>query len=102
LTFAQGTLLEALFTFFLMSAILGTAVSREAPKVGGFGIGLAVLASALAIGPLTGGVLNPARPFGPAVVALEFHGQFVYWIGPIVGAALAAVLWKLVLLPRDV
>jgi aquaporin Z len=100
-TFMQGTLLEALFTFFLMSAVIGTAVSRDAPKVGGFGIGLAVLASALAIGPLTGGVLNPARAFGPAVIAWEFHAQFVYWIGPIVGAVLAAFLWKLVLLPKE-
>lgn len=97
----EGTLIEAALTFFLMSAVLGTAVSPEAPKVGGFGIGLAVTACALVAGPLTGAAMNPARAFGPALVALEFHGQPVYWIGPIIGAALAAVLWKLVLLPKE-
>lgn len=100
-TLVQGIAIEAVLTFFLMSAVLGTAVSPEAPKVGGFGIGLAVTASALAAGSLTGAVLNPARAFGPALVALEFHAQVVYWIGPIIGAALAAVLWKRVLLPKE-
>jgi aquaporin Z len=97
----QGILIEAVLTFFLMSAVLGTAVSPQAPKVGGFGIGLAVLASALAAGSLTGAALNPARAFGPALVSGEFHAQFVYWIGPILGAVLAALLWKVVLLPPE-
>ena len=100
-TLVQGILIEALFTFFLMTAVLGTAVSPEAPKVGGFGIGLALTASALAAGSLTGAALNPARAFGPALVALEFHAQVVYWIGPIIGAVLAALLWKVVLLPKE-
>ena len=100
-TLVQGILIEAALTFFLMTAILGTAVSPEAPKVGGFGIGLAVTASALAAGSLTGAALNPARAFGPALVALEFHAQVVYWIGPIIGAVLAAALWKMVLLPKS-
>jgi aquaporin Z len=100
-TLTQGIALEALFTFLLMSAILGTVVSAQAPKIGGFGVGLAVLAAALMGGPLTGAALNPARAFGPALVAMEFHGQAVYWIGPILGAVLAALLWKHVLLPRD-
>ena len=100
-TLVQGILIEALFTFFLMTAVLGTAVSPEAPRVGGFGIGLALTASALAVGSLTGAVLNPARAFGPALVALEFHAQVVYWIGPIIGAVLAALLWKVVLLPKE-
>lgn len=100
-TLVQGILIEAVLTFFLMSAVLGTAVSPEAPKVGGFGIGLAITASALAAGPLTGAALNPARAFGPALVSLEFHAQVVYWIGPIIGAVLAAGLWKLVLLPKS-
>jgi aquaporin Z len=100
-TFVQAVCLEAVLTFLLMSSVLGTIVSRESPKVGGFGVGLAVLAAALAAGPLTGAALNPARAFGPALVAMEFHAQAVYWIGPIVGAALAALLWHVVLLPKE-
>ena len=97
----QAISLEALFTFFLVSAVFGTAVSPLAPKIAGFGIGLSIFTCALVGGSLTGGVMNPARAFGPALVSLDWHGQVVYWIGPAFGAVAAAVLWKYVLLPRD-
>lgn len=100
-TLMQGVWIEALLTFFLVSAVFGTVVAAEAPAVGGFGIGLTVFVGALVAGPLTGAAFNPARAFGPAVVAGDLHGQVVYWAGPLLGAALAGLLWKLVLLPRD-
>jgi MIP family channel proteins len=99
--FFEGIALEALFTFILVSAVFGTAVSPQAQRVGGFAIGLAVLVCALGGGALTGAVLNPARAFGPALVSWDWHGQAVYWIGPVLGAALAAVAWKFLLLPRS-
>jgi aquaporin Z len=94
----QGIALEAAFTFLLVSAVFGTAVAAQAPKVGGFGIGLAVLVSVLAIGPYTGAALNPARAFGPALVFGAWHQQAAYWIGPLIGAGLAALLWDRFLL----
>jgi aquaporin Z len=97
----EGIGIEALLTFFLVSAVFGTAVSPQAPKVGGFGIGLALFVCALVGGALTGAAANPARAFGPALVAWEWHGQAVYWIGPLLGATIAGALWKFVLLPRD-
>lgn len=97
----EGIGIEALLTFFLVSAVFGTAVSPQAPKVGGFGIGLAIFVCALVGGALTGAAMNPARAFGPALVAWEWHGQAVYWIGPLLGATAAGALWKFVLLPRD-
>lgn len=98
----KGLLLEAAFTFVLVSAVFGTAVATDAPKVGGFGIGLAVLVSALAIGPFTGAALNPARAIGPALVFGEWHQQAAYWLGPLLGGALAALLWEKVLLKKNV
>ena len=99
-TFLQGVWIEAALTFFLVSAVFGTAVSPEAPKIGGFGIGLAIFVDALVGGNFTGAMMNPARAFGPALINVSLNGQAVYWIGPLLGAALAAALWKAVLLPR--
>ena len=83
-----------------MSAVFGTAVSPDAPRVGGFGIGLVLLFDILVGGPLTGAAMNPARAFGPALVSGEWLGHVVYWVGPIAGAILAALLWEYVLLPK--
>lgn len=101
LSFAHAVVLEAIFTLFLVSAVFGTAVSARAPKVGGFGIGLVLLFDILVGGPLTGAAMNPARAWGPAVAAGDWHAQAVYWLGPLLGAAVAALLWTGMLLPRE-
>jgi aquaporin Z len=100
-TFMQGVWIEALLTFFLVSAVFGTAVSSEAPKIAGFGIGLAIFVDALVGGSLTGAMMNPARAIGPALVAWQWNAHAVYWIGPLIGAGAAGALWKAVLLPRS-
>jgi MIP family channel proteins len=100
LTAGQAILCEFLATFFLTFVVFGTAVDPAAPKVGGFAIGLAVTADILAIGPLTGASMNPARSFGPAVVSGIFEGHLIYWIGPILGAVSAAVLYDRLFLRR--
>ncbi len=93
-TFGKGIAIEAVLTFVLMSAVMGTAVARNAPRVGGFGIGLTLVFAILVGGPLTGAALNPARAFGPALLSGSMTAQAVYWIGPILGAVLAALAWK--------
>jgi aquaporin TIP len=75
-------------------------VSPEAPRVAGFGIGLVLVFDILVGGPLTGAAMNPARAFGPALVAGQWLGHVVYWVGPILGGALAGLLWQYVLLPK--
>lgn len=99
----QAIALEAIATFFLTFVIFGTAVDPKAPKIGGLAIGLTVAAAILAIGPFTGASLNPARSFGPAVASGIFEGQAVYWIGPIVGALAAALLYEMLFIrsPRE-
>lgn len=100
-SFVQAIVIEAVLTFFLVSAVFGTAVSSEAPSgIGGFGIGLVLLFDMLVGGPLTGAAMNPARAFGPAVIAWEWVAQGVYWIGPLLGGAVAALLWGKILLPK--
>src|SRR5438445_8213667 len=100
-TFMQGIWIEAVLTLFLVSAVFGTAVSPEAPKVGGFGIGVVLLFDILVGGPLTGAAMNPARAFGPALVGMDWHGHVAYWIGPLFGAAVAAIVWAKILLPVE-
>lgn len=96
----QAFALEAIATFFLVLAVFGTAVDPQAPRVGGFAIGLTLAVCILAIGPYTGASLNPARSFGPAVASGVYEGQLIYWLAPIVGGVLAAVLYDRVFLPR--
>lgn len=90
----RGIGIEALLTFFLMSAVLGTAALRTAPKIGGFGIGLTLFFAIMVAGPLTGAALNPARAFGPALMSGTWTAHAVWWIGPILGAVAAAFVWR--------
>jgi aquaporin Z len=101
ITTSQAIGIEALLTFVLVSVVFGTAVSREAPPAGGFAIGTTVLAAMLVAGPLTGAVLNPARAFGPALVAGAWQGHAVWWIGPLLGGAVAGGVWRWGLLPTE-
>jgi len=98
---AQGILFEAVMTFILVFAVFGTAVDSRAPKIGGFGIGLAIAIDIMAGGPFTGAAMNPARAIGPMVAALNFTNWYVYWIGPILGSIIAALLYHYVVLKNQ-
>ena len=98
----QGFTLEFIATFFLALVVFGTAVDPKAPKIGGLAIGFVVAADILAIGPLTGASMNPARSFGPAVASANFEAQLIYWIAPIAGAVVASLVYEYLFLRRDV
>ncbi len=89
ITPGAGIFLEAILSFFLIFAVYGTAVDARAPKLGGFAIGLTIAFDILMGGPLTGAAMNPARAFGPALAANFWDNHIVYWIGPILGGAVA-------------
>jgi MIP family channel proteins len=101
ITAGQAIGLEAIATFFLAFVIFGTAVDPKAPRIGGLAIGLTIAADILAIGPFTGASMNPARSFGPAVASGVFEGQFVYWVGPLIGAVAAALLYDTLFIRRE-
>ena len=89
----MAIVLEAVTTFFLVLVVFGSAVDERAPKsVYPLAIGLTVTIGIMAIGPLTGGALNPARAFGPAIASGAMTRHFVFWIGPLVGGALGAAV----------
>jgi aquaporin Z len=93
-------LTEFILTFLLMTSVFGTAVDDRgrAVKIGGFGIGLTVTFDILAGGAVTGASMNPARSFGPAFELLYWQFHWMYWIAPIAGACVAALLYEHVLL----
>lgn len=97
-TMAKVIFVEILLTFVLIVSIWGTAVDKRAPAIGGFGVGLAVFMDILVGGPITGAAMNPARVLGPAMVGGVWDMHLAYWVGPIIGAILGGLFWKLFIL----
>jgi MIP family channel proteins len=97
LSMGAAILAEAIATFFLMFVIMGTAVDKRAPKVGGIYVGLAVTMGIYAIGPMTGAALNPARWFGPALITGKLQDAVIYIVGPMIGAAVASLVYTMAL-----
>lgn len=95
-----GLFVEAVLTLILVIAVFGTAIDPRGPKVGGLVIGLALGSGILMGGPLTGGALNPARWFGPAAVTGAWDFSYVWIVGPLIGAAVAALAYRLLFLPE--
>ncbi|HEU4763832.1 MAG TPA: aquaporin [Gemmatimonadales bacterium] len=100
-TMSGAICLEAVMTFVLMTAYYATIVSPRATRMAGWGVGLAVFAMMLVGAPLTGAAMNPARAFGPALVAGQWTGHIAYWVGPILGAGIAALVWEKFLLAGE-
>jgi MIP family channel proteins len=98
-----GLVIEIIGTFVLMWAIMTFAVNpRGQREWAGLGIGMALGLAVMVFAPVDGAGFNPARSFGPAIVAGEFADFWIYVIGPIVGALLAAFGYVyLVLNPQE-
>lgn len=86
-TTLQGIAIEAVLTFFLVMVFLGTRSEISKPNLGGMAVGATIALGILAGGPLTGGAMNPARVFGPALASGAWSNHLVYWVGPLIGAA---------------
>lgn len=87
--YRAATLVEAVATFFLAMAVFAADPHRSR-RFAPLTIGAATFFGALISGPLTGGAMNPARAFGPALAAGFWSMHYVYWVGPLAGAIVAA------------
>jgi len=93
--------LEGLMAFMLVIVIFGSAVDPRASKgFAGLAIGLTLVGNILAGGALTGASFNPARAFGPALLSGYWQDQWLYWVGPLLGGAIAALLYDRFFLER--
>jgi aquaporin Z len=102
-TVANGIILEAVMTFFLVFVVFATAADPQGAfgKVAGFAIGLTVTMDILVGGPFTGAAMNPARAFGPALAARAWAQHGVYWVGPLLGGVLAGALYNTLYLRKS-
>ena len=93
-----GAIVEAIGAFLLVLAVCAVAFNpRARHEWAPLAIGLTLGLDAMIFGPLTGSAVNPARWFGPALIGNEFGGTWPYLIGPIIGAVLAAVVYRFVI-----
>ncbi|CAF0749105.1 unnamed protein product [Brachionus calyciflorus] len=98
----QGFFVEVIITFILVFCIFSSIDKRRKDLGGSFPltIGFAVTVGALFGGNFTGGSMNPARSFGPAFVTQNWTHHWIYWAGPITGAIIAGVLYKLLVIKK--
>jgi aquaporin TIP len=96
-----GLLAEIILTFVLVFVVFATAIDPKGlGSLAPIAIGLAVLVDHLLGVPVTGAGMNPARSFGPAVVAGAWENHWIFWAGPLIGAAIAALVYEFVFLRR--
>lgn len=97
-----GLLLEIAMTFALVFVVFATAIDKKGLKhLAPVAIGLVIMADHFVGVPMTGASMNPARSFGPAVVANVWTDHWVYWLGPLIGAAIAGLVYEYVFLNRE-
>ncbi len=91
----QSFAFEIIISFFLMFVITSVATdTRAVGAAAALAIGLTVVMAILVAGPTSGAAMNPARSFGPALISENLKDNWVYWLGPVIGAALGASLYQ--------
>ncbi|KAF4373533.1 probable aquaporin TIP3-2 [Cannabis sativa] len=101
---AHGLVLEIIMTFGLVYTVYATVIDPKRGSVGTLGplaIGLIVGANILVGGPFDGAAMNPARAFGPALVGWRWKSHWIFWIGPLIGGALAGLIYEYMVIPSE-
>jgi aquaporin TIP len=98
---AAGATLEGILTFLLVTVVFATAVDPKGAfkSIAALMIGLTITIDILFGGPFTGAAMNPARAFGPQLVGDHWANGWVWYVGPLVGGAIAALLYEWLYLP---
>jgi len=90
----RGMLMEFIITFLLVFTIYGTLIDKRASAgFAGVAVGLVVLIGAMIGGTISGGAMNPARVFGPALASGQFTHHYVWWVGPVLGGIAAGFVY---------
>jgi glycerol uptake facilitator protein/aquaporin Z/aquaporin NIP len=98
----QAFVVELLVTFVLVLVVVSVATDdRAESSIAPVAVGFALAAAIFVAGPLTGGAVNPARAFGPNLLAGDLAPLWIYLLAPTLGGVLAAVLYDRVLAPAE-
>eukprot|EP01111_Echinosteliopsis_oligospora_P019624 TRINITY_DN957_c0_g1_i1.p1 TRINITY_DN957_c0_g1~~TRINITY_DN957_c0_g1_i1.p1 ORF type:complete len:348 (-),score=99.94 TRINITY_DN957_c0_g1_i1:91-1134(-) len=103
ITPGEGFVFEFIMTFMLIFTIFGTAINTESTVNGSHVLAPLPIGFAVTIGvgiayTFTGGSLNPARSFGPAVVGGHWHVHYIYWLGPLGAGVVVGLLERYIFL----
>ena len=92
----EAMVIELILTFFLVWVIFATAADPRGTfrSIAGLAIGFTISLDIFMGGPFTGAAMNPARAFGPQLVQNVWSDGWVYYLGPAIGAALAALAYE--------
>ena len=99
----RAFILEMVMTFTLVYIVLTTAAtaSNKIGPLAGLAIGLTLGFNVIFGGSISGGSLNPARSFGPALITGNLAYNWIYWIAPIIGSLIAAGIHRLLHVEQD-
>ncbi|PKU77385.1 Aquaporin TIP3-2 [Dendrobium catenatum] len=101
---ANAVVLEMVLTFGLVYTVYATGLDPKRGSIGTIApllIGFIVGANVLVGGSFDGAAMNPARAFGPALVGWRWRHHWVYWIGPMLGGALAGLVYEFLLITTE-
>ncbi|NXU77766.1 AQP2 protein, partial [Oreotrochilus melanogaster] len=101
-TTGQAVTVELFLTFQLVLCIFASTDERREDNLGSpaLSIGLSVAVGHLLGIRYTGCSMNPARSFAPAVIVGDFSDHWVFWVGPLLGAAGASIIYNYILFPQ--
>ncbi len=95
-TVTQAIIMESVITFLLVFVVYATVIDKRAtPALSGLAIGFVVLFGVMVGGTISGGSMNPARVFGPAIASGHFQNHYVWWIGPVIGGVFAGFCYDI-------
>lgn len=95
-----GIVVEAILTFFLVWVVFATIVDPRGTykQIAGLAVGFTIAFGVLMAYAITGGAMNPARAFGPQLVGDHWKHWWVYYVGPLAGAVIAASVYEMLYL----
>jgi MIP family channel proteins len=93
---SEGIIIEAVGTFILASAALIASIRIKSSRGRAIFVGTTLSTLILFIGPLTGAGFNPARSLGPSLASTHLDNLYIYFVGPILGAVSAGLMFRAV------